>query len=203
MKYSTQKVAIETKDFGQLLFTAHSNTEQIDTSNQNIFSIQIGCDKDLMNSIPLVRIHSECVTGDLFGSMRCDCGDQLKMSLEMMRKANCGILIYLRQEGRGIGLFNKLKAYTLQDNGLDTVEANQKLGLPIDDRNYADAASILKEYYMKNTVRLLTNNPIKIKQLEEHGINVSCRIPLIAPSNKFNKDYLRAKSLRMGHFIRN
>jgi 3,4-dihydroxy 2-butanone 4-phosphate synthase/GTP cyclohydrolase II len=149
--------------------------------------------------IPLVRIHSECITGDVFGSCKCDCGSQLHQSLQAIGKEG-GVLIYLRQEGRGIGLANKLKAYALQEQGLDTVEANLKLGFPADQRNYAVAYQILK-YLGIDTLRLLTNNPAKVDSLEQFGLNISQRIPLNAISNQDNLRYLRTKKEKMGHLL--
>lgn len=151
------------------------------------------------NQIPLVRIHSECITGDVFGSCKCDCGQQLELSLSHIA-AEGGILIYLRQEGRGIGLVNKLKAYALQEQGLDTVEANLELGLPADDRNYAVAYQILKQLGVE-AVRLLTNNPLKVAAVEHFGIKVSERIPLeVIPTNE-NRGYLKTKKEKLGHFL--
>ena len=151
------------------------------------------------HQIPLVRIHSECITGDLFGSTKCDCGSQLDQSLALIAKEG-GVLIYLRQEGRGIGLANKIKAYALQEDGFDTVEANVELGLPIDSRNYAIAFQILKWMGM-NTVRLLTNNPMKMVSLRSYGVIVSERVALeVAPTNE-NRHYLRIKQEKMGHFL--
>lgn len=151
------------------------------------------------NQVPLVRIHSECITGDVFGSRKCDCGKQLESSLSQIG-AEGGILIYLRQEGRGIGLANKLKAYSLQEQGLDTVEANLKLGLPADDRDYAVAYQILK-YFGVEALRMLTNNPSKIASLERYGMKVTQRVPLeVEPSNE-NRGYLKTKKNKLGHLL--
>lgn len=147
----------------------------------------------------LVRIHSECLTGDLLGSLRCDCGNQLDSSLKMIQKEGCGILIYLRQEGRGIGLEKKIEAYNLQLNDkMDTVEANLALGFGADNRSYRDAASILKDFGIEN-VRLLTNNPDKINQLEKYGINVVKRVPLVVGKNTINSAYFHTKKIKMQH----
>ncbi|MFI4919130.1 MAG: 3,4-dihydroxy-2-butanone-4-phosphate synthase [Legionellales bacterium] len=151
------------------------------------------------NQVPLVRIHSECITGDVFGSCKCDCGKQLEMSLALIA-AEGGALIYLRQEGRGIGLANKLKAYALQEQGLDTVEANLQLGLPADDRDYAVAYQLLK-YLGINVLRLLTNNPLKIEALEHYGIQVSERIPLEIDATIENYSYLKTKKEKLGHLL--
>ncbi|MDU3177816.1 GTP cyclohydrolase II [Anaerococcus sp.] len=146
----------------------------------------------------LCRIHSECLTGDVFASRRCDCGSQLHKSLEMIEKEGSGVLVYLRQEGRGIGLFNKIKAYKLQEEGYDTVDANIKLGFPADMRNYRTAADILEELGVKS-VRLLTNNPDKIEQVEKYNIKVNNRVPIEIHSNEIDKIYLKTKADRMRH----
>ena len=148
---------------------------------------------------PLVRIHSECFTGDVLGSKRCDCGEQLEKSLKLIGKHG-GVLIYLRQEGRGIGLANKIKAYALQDQGLDTVEAQVKLHLPIDDRDYADAAKILKNLGF-NTIRLLTNNPAKIDDLKKHNIAIAERVSIRIRPKAHNRRYLEVKQTKMGHLL--
>jgi 3,4-dihydroxy 2-butanone 4-phosphate synthase/GTP cyclohydrolase II len=148
----------------------------------------------------LVRLHSECLTGDVLGSLRCDCGDQLRASLAMIGAAERGVLLYLDHEGRGIGLFNKVRAYGLQDGGLDTVDANVELGLPIDARDYSAAASVLRELGIQS-VRLMTNNPAKILGLEMHGVDVVERVPLQTLPNQLNAPYLRAKASRMGHLL--
>ncbi|WP_298625087.1 3,4-dihydroxy-2-butanone-4-phosphate synthase [uncultured Legionella sp.] len=150
------------------------------------------------NRTPLVRIHSECITGDVFGSCKCDCGKQLESSLAQIA-AEGGVLIYLRQEGRGIGLANKLKAYALQEQGLDTVEANLELGLPADSRDYAIAYQILKHLGIE-AIRMLTNNPLKIASLECYGI-IAERVPLeIEPTNE-NRGYLTTKKQKLGHLL--
>jgi 3,4-dihydroxy 2-butanone 4-phosphate synthase/GTP cyclohydrolase II len=151
------------------------------------------------NQVPLVRIHSECITGDIFGSSKCDCGKQLEQSLSLIA-AEGGVLIYLRQEGRGIGLANKLKAYALQEQGLDTVEANIQLGLPADDRDYAIAYQILN-YLGIDVLRLLTNNPFKISAIEGFGITVTERIPLEIEPTHENRGYLKTKKDKLGHLL--
>ena len=151
------------------------------------------------NQVPLVRIHSECITGDVFGSCKCDCGSQLQQSLALIA-AEGGILIYLRQEGRGIGLANKLKAYALQEQGYDTVEANVKLGLPVDSRDYAVAFQILKDMGV-DVIRLLTNNPSKVAAITQYGIKVSERISLAVEPTNENRAYLKTKQEKLGHFL--
>lgn len=151
------------------------------------------------NKIPLVRIHSECITGDVFGSCRCDCGAQLQQAISQIADEG-GILLYLRQEGRGIGLANKLKAYALQEQGFDTVDANLQLGLPADNRNYAVAFQILK-YLGVDTLRLLTNNPHKVEAIEKYGLKVSERVPLLIRPTQENRDYLRTKQEKLGHLL--
>lgn len=148
---------------------------------------------------PLVRIHSECITGDVFGSAKCDCGSQLKQSLDLIAKQG-GVLIYLRQEGRGIGLANKLKAYALQEQGYDTVDANLALGLPVDSRDYALAYQILKHYGIR-AIRLLTNNPLKVEAMQDYGIKVTERIALAVDPTDENRLYLKTKKDKMGHFL--
>lgn len=149
---------------------------------------------------PLVRIHSECLTGDVFGSLRCDCGPQLQKALDLIAADGCGVLIYLRQEGRGIGLASKIAAYALQDKGYDTVEANLRLGFKPDLRNYDLAAAVLADLGVKN-LRLLTNNPSKVAGLEEHGLKVVKRVPLQVDPNIHNLPYLHTKRDRMGHYL--
>ena len=149
---------------------------------------------------PLVRLHSECLTGDVLGSMRCDCGEQLEAALTLMGEAPSAVLLYLPQEGRGIGLANKIRAYALQDKGLDTVDANLALGLPVDRRDYAAAAEVLKSLGLYR-VRLLTNNLLKSEALERYGIQVVERVPLTIRPNSVNLRYLRTKAHRMGHLL--
>lgn len=149
--------------------------------------------------VPLVRVHSGCVTGDIFHSLRCDCHAQLEAALERITSTPNGVLIYLPyQEGRGIGLFNKIKAYALQDQGLDTVDANIEIGEPIDAREYALAAEILHDLGFTK-IRLMTNNPAKVEALQAEGIEVAERIPLVVEASTHNKRYLETKKTRMSH----
>ncbi len=147
-----------------------------------------------------VRLHSECLTGDVMGSLRCDCRDQLTEGLAAIQHEKCGVLLYMRQEGRGIGLVNKIRAYKLQEMGLDTVEANLALGFRDDERDYSVAAHMLHSLKV-NSVRLITNNPDKIRQLREFGVEVVDRIPHVLPTNEFNRHYLETKARRSGHLI--
>jgi 3,4-dihydroxy 2-butanone 4-phosphate synthase / GTP cyclohydrolase II len=146
----------------------------------------------------LVRLHSECLTGDVFGSRRCDCGEQLEDSMRLLREQGRGVLIYLRQERRGVGLANKISAYALQEEGVDTVQANLALGLPEDARDYRVAAEMLLDLGIHRAA-LLTNNPAKIKGLRSHGVEVSERLPVQVEPNPFNLRYLRTKKEKLGH----
>jgi 3,4-dihydroxy 2-butanone 4-phosphate synthase/GTP cyclohydrolase II len=154
----------------------------------------------VQNDAVLVRVHSECLTGDLFHSRRCECGEQLIAAMKMIERAGKGALIYLRQEGRGIGLINKLKAYKLQESGLDTVDANLKLGFAADKRDYGVGAQICRDLGLKQ-VKILTNNPKKVSRLEVYGIKVVEQIPLLAEPNEYNIKYLKSKKHRLGHIL--
>lgn len=151
-------------------------------------------------SAPLVRIHSQCLTGDVLASLRCDCRAQLELSLKKIAKAGSGILLYLPQEGRGIGLMNKLRAYELQDGGMDTVEANEKLGFAADARDYEFSTQVLRQLGVER-VRLLSNNPEKVRQLEAAGIKVVERVPCQPRISKISRSYLQTKKDKMGHIL--
>lgn len=155
---------------------------------------------DVTGEDVLVRVHSECFTGDVLGSLRCDCGEQLHHSMAMIARENRGVVVYLRQEGRGIGLAEKLRAYNLQDDGYDTVDANLVLGHQADERDYDLAVAILRDLGVQS-VRLLTNNPAKIEALEKLGMPVVARVPIEIPSNPENEHYLNTKAERMHHII--
>ncbi|HXX44498.1 MAG TPA: GTP cyclohydrolase II [Candidatus Acidoferrales bacterium] len=167
-------------------------------ANQEAVAIQHGRVKN--GTAPLVRVHSQCLTGDVFTSQRCDCRAQLEYSLRKIAKEPAGIVLYLPQEGRGIGLINKLKAYELQDAGLDTVEANRRLGFAADSRDYDFAAAALKALGVKS-VRLLSNNPDKITQLERGGVRVVKRIPCRPRTSHHSRAYLKTKQTKMGHLL--
>ena len=151
--------------------------------------------KNIADNTPIVRFHSECLTGDVFASLKCDCGEQLEQSLKLINEKG-GMIIYLRQEGRGIGLFNKINAYSLQDKGLDTIQADDKLGFSKDLRSYSTAEFILKHHNIKK-IKILTNNPLKTKGLKE--IQIEEMLPIIVEANKHNKKYLQIKKEQMGH----
>ena len=155
---------------------------------------------DIHGCVPLVRIHSQCLTGDVFGSLRCDCRQQLEMAMEMIAAAGCGVLVYEQQEGRGIGLMAKLQAYELQDRGLDTVEANEKLGFAADCRQYTLPVEVLKALDLKQ-VRLLSNNPEKVAAVEAAGIAVAERVPCEPEPTSQARQYLKTKKEKMGHLF--
>ncbi len=155
---------------------------------------------DITNAPPLTRIHSSCVTGDILGSLRCDCGDQLRLALNTIIKAGNGILIYLHQEGRGIGITNKLRSYQLQERGHDTFTANLMLGFDEDERDFAIASAMLKALGV-STIRMLTNNPSKLEALEKSGTTVSERVPLISETHPHNHAYIEAKAMKAGHLF--
>jgi 3,4-dihydroxy 2-butanone 4-phosphate synthase/GTP cyclohydrolase II len=178
------------------VFRAIAYTNEVD-SKEHIALVKGTID---VNQPVLVRVHSECLTGDVFHSHRCDCGPQLDAALRQIDEAGCGVLLYMRQEGRGIGLLNKLRAYQLQEQGLDTVEANMKLGFAPDLRDYGIGAQILKDIGVRR-IRLLTNNPRKIKGLEGYGLNVVERVPLQIMENEDNTRYLHTKKAKLGHML--
>jgi len=197
---STEKLvrrAAETRlptQFGEFRLVAYEN--DID-DHQHVALVKGEITPD---SEPLVRVHSECLTGDVLHSLRCDCGQQLARALEMMEAHGCGVLVYMRQEGRGIGLVNKIKAYALQDQGMDTVEANQHLGFRADVREYGLGAQILHDLGVRK-MTLLTNNPVKRAGIEGYGLTVVGREPLIIPPNEHNKRYMQTKQDKLGHIL--
>ncbi len=180
--------------FGDFQIVAFSN-DQDDKEHIALIHGDVNGKED----VPM-RLHSECLTGDAIGSLRCDCRDQLEKSLKAIGKMKYGVVLYLRQEGRGIGLINKLKAYQLQDVGYDTVEANKILGFQDDERDYDIAAHMLQSLERKS-VKLMTNNPKKINDLKKHGVKITGRLPLEIKPNKFNKRYLETKKEKSGHLL--
>lgn len=177
-------------------FMIHSFVERI-TGKEHVALVK----GDISSGdLVLARVHSECLTGDVFGSKRCDCGEQFDAAMKAIEKEGRGVMLYLRQEGRGIGLVNKLRAYELQDQGMDTVEANLALGFKEDEREYYIAAQMFRELGVK-TVRILTNNPAKIEGLSDVGINIVERLPIIAEPNEFDRDYLKVKQVKMRHMF--
>lgn len=180
--------------YGEFAVTAYENP----LSPQPDLAVTMG---DLADGAPvLVRVHSECLTGDVFGSARCDCGEQLQRAMGLIAAEGRGVVLYVRQEGRGIGLHNKLRAYHLQDQGLDTVEANERLGFPPDLRTYGLGAQILRDLGIRR-IRLLTNNPRKVVGLAGHGLEIVERVPLVVPPGRDNARYLEAKRRKLGHLL--
>ncbi len=182
--------------FGEFLIYAYRNT----MDNTEHVAIVKGDPAQFKHQPVMVRVHSECLTGDAFGSLRCDCRMQLQTALKMIEYAGAGVVVYLRQEGRGIGLINKLKAYSLQDLGLDTVEANERLGFPADLRNYGMGAQILNDIGVKQ-IRIITNNPRKIAGLKGYGIEIVDRLPLLIEATDYNSVYLDTKAKKLGHLL--
>ena len=182
--------------FGNFQLYAYRNT----LNNTEHLAIVKGNLADFADRPVMVRMHSECLTGDALGSLRCDCRMQLQAALKMIEAADLGVVVYLRQEGRGIGLVNKLKAYTLQDLGLDTVEANERLGFPADLRDYGMGAQMLNDLGIKQ-IRLITNNPRKIAGLKGYGLEIVERLPLLIEANDYNSEYLATKAKKLGHLL--
>lgn len=182
--------------FGEFQIYAYRNL----MDNSEHIAVVKGDPAEFANHTVMVRMHSECLTGDALGSLRCDCRMQLQAALKMIESAGRGVVVYLRQEGRGIGLINKLKAYSLQDMGLDTVQANEKLGFPADLRNYGVGAQILNDLGVKK-IRLITNNPRKIAGLKGYGLEVADRVPLLIEATDHNVNYLAAKAEKLGHLL--
>ncbi|MBC6418917.1 MAG: bifunctional 3,4-dihydroxy-2-butanone-4-phosphate synthase RibB/GTP cyclohydrolase II RibA [Prochloron sp. SP5CPC1] len=191
-----ETVAEFPSQFGKFQIYGYRNT----LDNTEHIAIVKGNPKEFATKTVMVRMHSECLTGDALGSLRCDCRMQLQAALKMIESAGCGVVVYLRQEGRGIGLVNKLKAYSLQDLGLDTVEANERLGFPADLRDYGMGAQILNDLGVQQ-IRLITNNPRKIAGLKGYGLEVVERVPLLIESNDYNSGYLATKAHKLGHFL--
>jgi 3,4-dihydroxy 2-butanone 4-phosphate synthase/GTP cyclohydrolase II len=182
-------------DYGFFTFSIFKS----DHSDQEEIYLAKG-DLNNTNKPILVRVHSECKTGEIFHSLKCDCGSQLEKSMRMIQKEGKGLIIYLHQEGRGIGLVEKIKAYELQEEGYDTIEANEKLGHKADLRDYKVAADLLK-FLDIESIRLITNNPDKVRQLEDLGIIVTERVPIEIKSNTYSKDYLKTKKNKFNHIL--
>lgn len=191
---TNQAEALLPTDWGDFLITAHTD----DTGDYTPHLVLRHPEMDAAGSV-YVRVHSECITGDIFHSQKCDCGEQLHKAMEMIAEHK-GVLIYMRQEGRGIGIINKLKAYRHQEQGLDTIEANEALGLEADYREYEEAAVILKGLGISK-INLITNNPDKINNLNIHGVEVTSRIPIIIPASASSEGYLKTKEDSMGHLL--
>ena len=189
-----QAEAILPTEWGEFIITAHADDEGSYSPHIVLRHPEVNIEEPVF-----VRVHSECVTGDIFHSKKCDCGEQLDESMRIL-SAQKGILVYLRQEGRGIGIINKIKAYRHQELGLDTIQANEALGLKSDYRGYKEAAEILQKLGVSN-IKLITNNPEKIKDLEDHGIDVLERIPIVIPANSKSENYLKTKEKSMGHLL--
>ena len=187
-------------EFGVFRVHAYRSSMQDDDAHTHLALVMGDINLRSETDSILVRVHSECFTGDVLGSLRCDCGPQLHAAMAAISNEKRGVILYMRQEGRGIGLLNKLKAYKLQDEGLDTVDANIALGFPADMRDYRTGAEILMDLGLKR-IRLMTNNPKKITGLEHYGIEIVDRVPLLIKPNEFNAKYLNTKEARMGHLF--
>lgn len=181
-------------DFGEFRIIGYRSL----TSNEEFVVLARGALRQ--DRPPLVRIHSQCLTGDVFGSVKCDCGQQLRAAMKLIEQEGRGAIVYQQQEGRGVGIINKIRAYALQDDGADTIEANERLGLAVDLRRYEQCAEILRDLGL-HRVRLMSNNPEKMQALEEMGLEVVERIALMVPQTDAAKDYLRTKRERMGHLL--
>ncbi len=203
IEYRMQKESFVHRAVESVIPTAHAGEFKIiiyDNDVEDFQHIALVKGEIVPEEPVLVRVHSECFTGDIIRSLRCDCGDQLEKAMRMMDDAGSGVLLYVRQEGRGIGLVNKLKAYCLQDKGLDTVEANQKLGFKPDLRNYGIGAQVLVDLGVRK-IRLMTNNPKKIIGLQGYGLTIVEQVPIEIEPNEFNRCYLECKKLKMGHWL--
>ena len=202
IKYRLKNESIVQKETEAKLPTKYGEFKVIAFKEKNTEKCHLALIKGDIDNLDnvLVRVHSECLTGDALGSSKCDCGEQYEASMKMISKEGNGVLIYMRQEGRGIGLLNKLKAYALQDQGFDTVDANRQLGFEDDLRDYKASADILKELGI-SSIRLITNNPDKMEGLIKYGININKRIPIEINANKYDINYLRTKKIRMNHIL--
>ncbi|MEG0499769.1 MAG: bifunctional 3,4-dihydroxy-2-butanone-4-phosphate synthase/GTP cyclohydrolase II [Rikenellaceae bacterium] len=202
IRYRLTKESVVTRGVTALLPTAYGDFKivpfQQDNSELEHLALTKGEWKE--DESILVRMHSSCITGDVFGSCRCDCGAQLKTSMKMIEKEGKGVIVYLNQEGRGIGLFNKMHAYKLQEEGMDTIQANLHLGFAADERDYGVGASILRELGVKK-MRLMTNNPQKRVALQGYGLEITENVPIVIQPNEHNSDYLKTKELEMGHTL--
>ncbi len=196
-----EKIAVVELPTSRGFFMAHAYRDVNDENQDHVHIALVKGDiRDKKNI--LVRVHSECLTGDVFGSLRCDCGAQLAEAMEMIEREGLGALLYMRQEGRGIGIGEKLKAYRLQEEGMDTVEANEALGFPADLRDYGIGAQILQDLGA-GSIRLITNNPRKVVGLQGYGLEIVERVPLVIPSNPYNERYLDVKEEKLGHMLHN